>query len=100
MDQPVDAPFYASAFTDGIFSRKSDEEIPGSLISKGTALIVVDMPVVARDETLALVGNGKFMDNWNKVLPLDSSNFPQCPRFKSRCRYQIHGAPHGASWIP
>ena len=77
MDQPVDAPFYASAFTDGIFSRKSDEEIPGSLISKGTALIVVDMPVVARDETLALVGNGKFMDNWNKVLPLDSSNFPQ-----------------------
>ena len=26
-------------------------------------------------------------------------SYPQCPRFKSRCRYQIHEAPRGASWI-
>ena len=26
-------------------------------------------------------------------------SYPQCPRFKSRCRYQIHEAPFGASWI-
>ena len=25
-------------------------------------------------------------------------SYPQCPRFKSRCRYQFHEAPLGASW--
>ncbi len=78
LDQPEDAPFYSSAFTDGIFSRtQSSEPMTAPKPSKGTALLVVDMPVVARDETLAIVGNGRGMEDWSRVLPMDSSNFPQ-----------------------
>ncbi len=85
-DAPGDAPFYSSAFTEGIFSRErlsggafSDRDGAAATMtfSGKPALIVVNVPVIGRDEVLCIAGNGNGMDNWSRLIPLDDSCFPQ-----------------------
>ncbi len=97
-DAPEDAPFYSSAFTGGIFSRtaaSAGDPVGASASAKtaasaqlvgaaskargenGTTLLVVNVPVVGKDEVLCIAGTGEGMDNWRKMTPLDDSSFPQ-----------------------
>ncbi len=82
-DAPEDAPFYSSAFTKGIFSRQDvsgDAPLSASLRKKkspATTLLVVNVPVVGKDEVLCIAGTGEGMDNWRKMTPMDDSSFPQ-----------------------
>lgn len=86
MDEPEDAPFYSSAFSEVFFDRTRCNS-DGGLDRKACAredrgldasyvLIAVDMPSVAQDEVLAVAGDGPGMANWQKALPMDGSGFP------------------------
>ena len=72
-DRPADAPFYSSAFTDGIFGRGVAAE--RKVENKGI-LMVVNAPVIRPDEVLAITGSGKAFDDWNRVVSFDDSAFP------------------------
>ncbi len=72
LDRPEDAPFYSSAFTKGIFGRSA---AAASGAGQGVC-IQVYAPVVRPNEVLAIAGSGKFLGDWNKVIPFDDTSFP------------------------
>ena len=75
IDRPADAPFYSSAFTKAIFGRH-DAVKKVSKAKDANVLLKVMAPVVRPDEVLALAGSGKALDDWNAIIPFDSSEFP------------------------
>lgn len=73
-EMPADTPFYSSAFTRGIFgrgktntTRKRDTNISLSVFQ----------PTLRPDETLAITGSGRELGNWQRVIPMDDSHFPE-----------------------
>ena len=73
-DRPADSPFWSSAFTGSIFSRKAGK--PAKLPKGANVLLQVAMPVVRPGEVLAIAGSGKALKNWTKVVPFDDASFP------------------------
>lgn len=68
-----EAPFYASAFTRGIFSRgKTAAAQP----ARGLTLRVA-CPAVRSDEVLAIAGSGSELGDWQRIVPLADSGFPE-----------------------
>ena len=75
IDRPVDAPFYSSAFTKAIFGRH-DAHKKQAKVKDANVLFKVMAPTVRPDEVLALAGSGKALEDWNAVIPFDSSEYP------------------------
>ena len=71
----ADAPFYSSAFTGAIFARQETED-PAGVVKDANVLFKVMAPVIRPDEVLALAGSSAELDEWNTVIPFDSSEFP------------------------
>lgn len=102
IDEPEDAPFYSSAFSEVFFDRSlrgdkscridvADASVNlnacggrGNVCRENVScpdggalvLLAVDMPSVGPDEVLAVAGDGPGMANWQKALPMDGSGFP------------------------
>ena len=80
MDRPADSAFYSSAFSDVIFRREGGVSFrhPGTVKApqKGNLSIQVAMPRVRTHESLALVGCGDKLGNWDKVLLMQDNLFP------------------------
>ena len=74
-DRPADAPFYTSAFTKAIFGRH-DSHRKAAKVKDANVLFRVYAPTVRPDEVLALAGSGKALEEWNTIIPFDSSEFP------------------------
>ena len=68
----ADAPFYSSAFTGAIFARQETED-PAGVVKGANVLFKVMAPVIRPDEVLALAGSSAELDEWNTVIPFDSS---------------------------
>ena len=74
IDRPGDAPFYSSAFTSAIFSRKAAK---AQKTPKGANVsIQVTAPALRPNEVLAIAGSGKALKDWTKVIPFDESRYP------------------------
>lgn len=75
-DLPPNKPFYSSAFLDGILRRlKRDEplkSVPGNIN------IRIEAPMLDPTETLAIVGEGDYLGNWDpaKAIRLNDAHFP------------------------
>ena len=74
-DRPEDAPFYSSAFVNGIFGRKAKS--PRKISKTSNVLLKVSMPVLRRNEVLAIAGCGGQLGEWDKVLAFDDACFPE-----------------------
>ena len=72
-DRDDEAPFYASAFTRGIFSRDASS---APQTTEGWTLCVA-CPTVRPDEVLAIAGNGRELDDWRRIVPLSDGAFPE-----------------------
>lgn len=73
-EMPADTPFYASAFTRGIFGRTN----PGTpKKGRGNVTLRVVLPTLRPDETLAVAGSGPELGDWKRIVPLDDSRFPE-----------------------
>lgn len=73
-ETPADKPFYASAFTRGIFGR---EQAAAAKKTSCNALLRVTLPTLRPDEVLAVAGNGRGLGGWARIVPMDDSRFPQ-----------------------
>lgn len=75
-DQPLDKPFYSSAFVDGILSRQF-RDLPLKPAA-GSLTIRVNAPMIQPDEVLAISGSIKMLGNWNpkQALILNDANYP------------------------
>lgn len=75
-DQPIDKPFYSSAFTRCICSHKTIEQ-PATPASGYTTLCVA-APMVGEGMVLALCGAGDSLGNWNpaNALRMSNASFP------------------------
>lgn len=75
-DQPSDKPYYSSAFTKG-FMRRSIPDQP-LRPQPGTINFRVSAPMVGPDETVAIVGEGNALGNWDprKAIRLNDARFP------------------------
>ncbi len=79
MSRPSNSAFYASAFSDVIFRRPSGMSFrrPQSLNPDlGNVCIRVPAPEVRSSESLAIVGQGAVLGNWDKVILLSDDAFP------------------------
>ncbi|MEE3465697.1 MAG: 4-alpha-glucanotransferase, partial [Candidatus Cryptobacteroides sp.] len=79
MARPSNSAFYASAFSDVIFRRPSGMSFrrPQSLNPDlGNVCIRVPAPEVRSSESLAIVGQGAVLGNWDKVILLSDDAFP------------------------
>ncbi len=79
MSRPSNSAFYASAFSDVIFRRPSGMSFrkPQSLNPDlGNVCIRVPAPEVRSHESLAIVGKGSVLGNWDKVILLSDDAFP------------------------
>ncbi len=76
-DMPADKPYYSSAFIDGILRRSERDAKVASV--PGTVQFKIDAPMISPDETLAIVGEGEFLGDWDpaKALPLSDANYPE-----------------------
>ncbi len=74
LDNPVDAPFYSSLFTQAVFRRDSKQGAKSS--TTGNTLICVDYPQIEQDKVLAIVGSGNELGNWDRVIPMNDAKFP------------------------
>lgn len=75
-DQPLDKPYYSSAFSDGILRRRfRDQPLTPR---EGMLTISVAAPMIEPDEILALAGSIDALGNWNpsQALPLNDAKFP------------------------
>lgn len=73
-EMPADTPFYSSAFTRGIFGRGktgTPKKVAGNLTLR------VVLPTLRPDETLAVAGSGGEPGDWERVIPMDDSRFPE-----------------------
>ncbi len=75
-DMPGDKPFYSSAFTEGMLSRRFRDMMLPAL--PGTAQLRIAAPLVAPDETVAICGNVDILGNWNpdKAMRLSDFTYP------------------------
>lgn len=74
IDMPADTPFYASAFTHGIFGREASQTLHPTT---GNITLRVTLPTLQPDQRLAIAGSGAEMGDWDRVLPLDDTRFPE-----------------------
>ena len=76
-DLPDDAPFYSTAFTKGIFSRKQSGN--GVAASGGDVVLSVFAPMINSNQLVAVVGEGEQLGGWDvhKAKPLNGSEFPK-----------------------
>lgn len=74
IDMPADAPLYTSAFTRGIFGREAEKN-PAKV--RGNATLRVTLPTLRPDEVLAIAGSGRELGDWQRVVPMDDSRFPE-----------------------
>ncbi len=74
-EMPSDAPFHASAFTQGIFGR--GQSAGAAKKHKGNLLLRTTMPTLRPDEVLAIAGSGRELGDWKRVLPMDDTHFPE-----------------------
>lgn len=74
-DRPIDAPFYSTAFTKGIFARDL-ENCEKSLGEKSNYILQIALPTLRPNELLAIEGTGKQLENWSKIIPFCQKNFP------------------------
>lgn len=73
-EMPADTPFYASAFTRGIFGRPK----PGTPKKvRGNVTLRVVLPTLRPDETLAVAGSGRELGDWKRIVAMDDSRFPE-----------------------
>lgn len=76
-DQPLDKPYYSSAFTDCILYRASRDKLltPKS----GIVNIRVSAPMVQPDEVVAICGDNDLLGNWDasKAIVMNDANFPE-----------------------
>lgn len=75
-DQPMDKPFYSSAFVDCI-CRHEKRAIP-LLPSTGDVTFEVAAPMLAPDQVLAIAGDSDALGNWDpkRARRMDDSDFP------------------------
>ena len=73
LERPDDAPFYSSAFTEGIFGRQQASKAHQE--SDVNICIKVNFPTLRPDEKLALAASG--LGDWSKFYILDDSAFPE-----------------------
>lgn len=75
-DMPADKPFYSSAFTDGMLSRRFRDSHLAS--QPNTVQLRVAAPMVGPDETLAISGNCDFLGKWDpaKAVRLNDCHYP------------------------
>ncbi len=75
-DQPLDKPYYSSAFVDGILRRSCKDQplrpAPGMLTVR------VSAPMIAPGERLAMAGSIPALGNWNprQALQLNDAHYP------------------------
>ena len=76
-DLPDDAPFYSTAFTKGIFSRKQSGS--GVVANGGDVVLSVFAPMINSNQLVAVVGEGEQLGGWDvhKAKPLNGSEFPK-----------------------
>lgn len=74
IDMPADTPFYSSAFTRGIFGR--GENRPQKK-AEGNASLRLTLPTLRPDEVLAVAGSGPELGDWQRVVAMDDSRFPE-----------------------
>lgn len=73
LDRPEDAPFYSSAFVDGIFGRGKVSKVNEP--ADRNVCLKVNFPTLRPEESLAVAGS--FVGDWKKFLVLDDSAFPE-----------------------
>ncbi|MCH5244877.1 MAG: 4-alpha-glucanotransferase [Muribaculaceae bacterium] len=76
-DIPQDMPVYSSAFVNSICARTASQNPP--LLKERELTIQVLAPMVGTNETLALIGAGDSLGNWqeNRAIMMNSSLFPE-----------------------
>lgn len=81
IDTPLNKPFFSSAFTESFFSRKKKDVgyVPQQVVFDTNVLLSVNGPTVPPFCTLALIGEGDSLGNWNtqKALRFDDSAYPE-----------------------
>ena len=75
-DQPLDKPYYSSAFIDGILRRKFRDQPPRN--DAGELSIKVSAPMIQPDEVLAMAGSLDVLGNWDprQALRLNDAAYP------------------------
>ena len=79
-EMPADAPFHSSAFTRGIFARKTPAgggKRHGATVDPETANVTfrIILPTLRPEEVLAVAAAS--LGNWQKIVPMDDSRFPE-----------------------
>lgn len=74
-DMPADTPFYSSAFAHGIFGRGEKRTAPKA--AAGNISLRVILPTLRPDEVLAVAGGGRELGDWQRIIPMDDSRFPE-----------------------
>ncbi len=74
LDRPSDAPFYSTAFTQGIFARQATNPVPQNV---GNITLQTSFASLRPDEALAIAGSGRFLQDWQRIIPMDDSHFPE-----------------------
>jgi 4-alpha-glucanotransferase len=76
-EQTENKPFFSSAFTEGIFSRKKDGAVAKP--KAGSLTLRVFAPVVKDDEVLGVCGSLDSLGNWDpkEAIALSDANFPE-----------------------
>jgi 4-alpha-glucanotransferase len=79
-DQPMDRPYYSSAFTDCICHRENQN---AALTIKNGISIRVMAPTVQTDEVLAICGGCEALGKWDvsKAVVMNDANFPEWNAF-------------------
>ena len=79
-EMPADAPFHTSAFTRGIFARKTPAgggKRHGATAAPETANVTfrIILPTLRPEEVLAVAASS--LDAWRRIVPFDDSRFPE-----------------------
>lgn len=77
-EMPADAPLFCSAYTRGILARGQESGPHETTADRdGEILMHVTLPSLRPDEVLALAGSGGQLGDWQRIVPLDDTDFPQ-----------------------
>lgn len=78
IDRTEDTPFFASAFTRGIFRRGGEaRKRPAGRPRRYNAVLRVTLPTLRPDEVLAVAGSGRDLGDWQRIHPMDDADFPE-----------------------
>ena len=78
-ERPSNSAFYSSAFSDVIFRRPSGmsfRQRQSQTPDRGNVCIRIAAPEVRSEESVGIVGSGKLLGNWKKVLLMKDEGFP------------------------